>query len=227
MGRQLVVCATRREADAVLSDLGPAAAEELAGMQVRSVPGVVVATSGIGMAEAAAVTAALLAAEPLSAVFSIGVAGGHDVPLGAVTIGATVTRADTGVELADGTMQTTGEAIGLGESSSSLGSNRAVLDRLPDAREVHVLTVATVTGTAGRAARILARRPQPGPAVEDMEAWGVHVAARGRLPFVAVKAVSNAIGPRDRGAWDLEGALAALSKASAALFSDPIDWPAT
>jgi futalosine hydrolase len=222
----LVVTATRREADAVVRDLGAGRNEHFAGYAPRSAAGVLVAAAGIGMAEAAAATAALVAQLPVSAVFSIGVAGGYDVPMGAVAVGRSVTRADTGVELVDGSTQTTMQAIGMGDSTYQLGDDLVdrVVKRLPGAYLAHVLTVATVTGTAERAARVLARAPDRGPAVEDMEAWGVHAGTPRGVPFLVVKTVSNPLGPRDRDNWDLAGALDALSDACFALFNDPIDW---
>jgi futalosine hydrolase len=51
-----------------------------------------------------------------------------------------------------------------------------------------------------------------------MEGFGVGVAA-GDLPFAEVRAISNPIGPRDRAAWRLKEAFAALSTASGALWT--------
>lgn len=222
----LVVTATRREADAVLRDLGATSSQAIAGYDTRSAGGLLVATAGIGAAEAAAATAALVARVTVSAVFSIGVAGGYDVPMGAVAVGRSVTRADTGVELADGSTQTIMQAIGMGDSTYQLADDLVdvVAKRLPGAYLAHVLTVATVTGTTERAARVLARAPDGGPAVEDMEAWGVHAGTPPDLPFLVVKTVSNPLGPREREKWDLASALDALSDACFALFADPIDW---
>lgn len=223
---QLVVTATQRESDAVLAPLGPAGHDTIAGRGVRTLDGLIVATCGIGAAEAAATTAAITATIALSAVWSVGVAGGHDVPIGGVAVGRSVSRADTGIEFADGSTQTTRAALGIGESTVQLANDLVdhVARRLPGACLAHVLTVATVTGTAERAARVLARAPNRGAAVEDMEAWGVLVGTPLGMPFLAVKTVSNAIGPRDRDSWDLVGALAALSHSSSALFRDPIEW---
>ena len=51
-----------------------------------------------------------------------------------------------------------------------------------------------------------------------MEGYGAALAATGaRLPFAELRAISNAIGPRDRGAWRIPDALAALTKAAHAL----------
>jgi futalosine hydrolase len=75
-----------------------------------------------------------------------------------------------------------------------------------------VLTVSTVTGTAERAAELAAR--YPGAAAEAMEGFGVAEAARLHgVPVLEVRAVSNAVGPRDRAAWRVPQALTALSEA--------------
>ncbi|MFE4600744.1 futalosine hydrolase, partial [Kitasatospora indigofera] len=51
-----------------------------------------------------------------------------------------------------------------------------------------------------------------------MEGFGVaEAAARHGLPALGVRTVSNAVGPRDRSAWRIGEALAALAGAFAAL----------
>lgn len=224
---QVVVTATRREADAVLRDLGPTRPGPSTRYETHCAAGILLVVSGIGLAEAAAATAHVVATRPVSAVFSLGVAGGFDVPLRGVAVGRTILRADTGIEDATGRIRTTREAIGIGDSGCALGHDRVarIAARLPGAVLAHVLSVATVTGTARRAAQVLARRPDDGPAVEDMEAWGVLIATRPYdLPCFAVKTISNALGPRDRSAWELDGALDTLSTSAAALFREPPDW---
>ncbi|MER5637468.1 futalosine hydrolase [Kitasatospora sp. NPDC002227] len=75
-----------------------------------------------------------------------------------------------------------------------------------------VLTVSTVTGSAERAAELAGRHP--GAAAEAMEGFGVAEAAgRFGLPVLELRAVSNAVGPRDRSAWRIGEALAALEQA--------------
>ena len=79
-----------------------------------------------------------------------------------------------------------------------------------------VLTVSTATGTARRAADLRAAHPRA--RAEAMEGTGVATAAAAAdVPFLEVRAVSNAVGPRDRDAWDLPAALAALEAVGAAL----------
>jgi futalosine hydrolase len=58
----------------------------------------------------------------------------------------------------------------------------------------------------------------PDAVAEGMEGYGVAVAAtQAGLPFAEVRAISNPVGPRDRGAWRLREALDALTAAAANL----------
>lgn len=222
---QLVVTATRRESDAVLARLGAPEPRRLGPHDVRCASGVTIAVAGVGIAEAAATTASLLAQEQFDAVFSIGVAGGHAIPLGAIAVADALSSPDTGVEQPDGTVRTLEQALGFGTTAAGLAADQVdkLAARLPGCHRAHLLTVSTVTGSAERARRLLTSIT--GAAVEDMEGWGVYVAATAAArPFFAVKAVSNRIGPRDRASWDLDGALEALSHSACQLFLDPPDW---
>lgn len=80
------------------------------------------------------------------------------------------------------------------------------------ARRGAVLTVSTVTGTAARAAALRERHPTA--LAEAMEGFGVaEAAALHGVPVLEVRAVSNPVGPRDRAAWRIPDALAALTDA--------------
>lgn len=75
-----------------------------------------------------------------------------------------------------------------------------------------VLTVSTVTGSAARAAELRARHPRA--LAEAMEGFGVAEAAAAHgVPVLEIRAVSNPVGPRDRAAWRIGDALAALTGA--------------
>jgi futalosine hydrolase len=77
-----------------------------------------------------------------------------------------------------------------------------------------ILTVSTVTGTAARADALAARYPDA--VAEGMEGFGVATAcALAGVPFAEVRAISNAVGPRDRGAWRIREALDALAEVGA------------
>jgi futalosine hydrolase len=216
--RLLIVTAVEAERNAVLAglDLGDTPTERAIASGAR----IVVHAGGVGSAAAAAATArALILAEmagsPFSAVISAGVAGGF---AGRAEIGATVlatasTAADLGAESPDG-FQTLAD-LGLGISTleadpSLLESLRAAL---PDAVVGEVLTVSTVTGTAEGATALLSR--WPAGIAEAMEGFGVASAAsRAGAPYAEIRTVSNVVGPRDRTAWRIREALAALTKAA-------------
>ncbi|RQX16776.1 futalosine hydrolase, partial [Micromonospora chalcea] len=87
---------------------------------------------------------------------------------------------------------------------------------LPGAAVGTVLTVSTVTGTAASTAALAQRHPDA--VAEAMEGYGVAVAAaQAGVPFAELRTVSNPIGPRDRSAWRMREAFAALTSAAAAL----------
>ncbi|WP_127500069.1 futalosine hydrolase [Actinoplanes solisilvae] len=199
----LVVTAVAAEAEAVRAGADP--------------DHVVVEPVGVGPAAAAAGTARLLATGRYRAVISAGIAGGFPgrAPVGAVVLGIRSIAADLGAETADGFLPV--EELGFG--SSVLDADPGLLESLraalPGAIAGDVLTLTTVTGTAATAERLSTRYPQA--VAEAMEGYGVAVAAAG-LPFAELRTVSNPIGPRDRAAWRLKEAFAALSTASAALW---------
>ena len=79
-----------------------------------------------------------------------------------------------------------------------------------------ILASTTVTGTADRAAALLARHPEA--VAEAMEGFGVAAAAsRAGTAFAELRTISNPVGPRDRDSWRLTEALAALEAAAGAL----------
>lgn len=215
MSGLLVVTAVPAEAEAVRAGLTD--------------PTVTVAPVGVGPAVAGAATARLLAlaeaaGRPYRAVVSAGIAGGF---AGRVVVGGTVlaTRsiaADLGAESPDGFLpiEELGMAPELLGAGSLVPADSALLDTLraalPDAITGAVLTVSTVTGTAESSAALAARHPDA--VAEAMEGYGVAVAAaQAGLPFAELRTVSNPIGPRDRGAWRMREAFAALTTAATAL----------
>jgi futalosine hydrolase len=76
--------------------------------------------------------------------------------------------------------------------------------------------VATVTASAPPPP---ARRGRyPDAVAEGMEGFGVAAAAdRAGVGFAELRAISNVVGPRDRSAWRIPQALAALTSAAGAL----------
>ncbi|MFG1673982.1 futalosine hydrolase [Micromonospora sp. NPDC049282] len=215
MSGLLVVTAVPAEAEAVRAGLTD--------------PSVTVRPVGVGPAVAAAATARLLAlaevaGRPYRAVVSAGIAGGF---VGRVAVGGTVladrsVAADLGAESPAGfiPVEELGmppELLGVGRTVPSdptlLVALRAAL---PAATVGTVLTVSTVTGAAASAAALADRHPDA--VAEAMEGYGVAVAAAlADVPFGELRTISNPIGPRDRDAWRMREAFAALTTAAAAL----------
>ncbi|RQX02480.1 futalosine hydrolase [Micromonospora globispora] len=211
----LVVTAVPAEAEAVRAGLTD--------------PTITVAPLGVGPAIAGAATARLLAlaeaaGRPYRAVVSAGIAGGFAgrVPVGGTVLATRSMAADLGAESPEGFIpvdelgmppELLGIATALPADPGLLGALRTAL---PEATVGAVLTVSTVTGTAASTEALAARHPDA--VAEAMEGYAVAVAAaQAGLPFAELRTVSNPIGPRDRGAWRMKEAFAALTEAAAAL----------
>jgi futalosine hydrolase len=202
--RLLVVTAVSAEADAIRSGDG----------------GLIVEPVGVGPAAAAAGTARLLAlaeasGSPYRAVVCAGIAGGFvgRAGVGATVLGGRSIAADLGAETADGFLPI--EDLGFGTSVLEADTDllKALTAALGEAIVGDVLTLGTVTGTAGTAAALAARHPAA--VAEAMEGHGVASAARAAgVAFAELRTIANPIGPRDRGAWRLADAFAALTAAA-------------
>ncbi|MGP3969467.1 futalosine hydrolase [Streptomyces sp. 6N223] len=148
-------------------------------------------------------------------VVSAGIAGGFAGVAGveAVVVASAIIAADLGVRTGEGFTDIA--QLGFGrvayETPAPLARAAAAA---ADAVLGPVLTVSCVTGTDERAAELAALHP--GAAAEAMEGAGVAEAAAGfGVPVVEIRAVSNTVGTRDRSAWRIPGALAALTAAFA------------
>ena len=171
-----------------------------------------VIAAGVGPAAAAAATATALAGAPYALVVSAGIAGGFqpEAPVGSLVIADEITAADLGAETPDGFVPVT--ELGFG-TVTHRPPNALVRDlaAAAGARTGAVLTVSTVTGTAARATELRARHPRA--LAEAMEGFGVAEAAAAHgIPVLELRAVSNPVGPRDRTAWRIGDALAALTE---------------
>ncbi|MFF0477092.1 futalosine hydrolase [Streptomyces sp. NPDC004284] len=221
--RILIVTAVAAEADSVSAGLGPG----LGSPELLPLPGgltlrrhadrVDVLVGGVGPAAVAAATGTALAHASLKdggygLVVSAGIAGGFQpaAPVGSVVVSSAIVAADLGAETPDGYL--TVEELGFGRSvhpvpEALTGPITAAL--AAGCALAPVLTVSTVTGTARRAAELAERHPTA--AAEAMEGFGVAEAAAAHgVPVVEIRAVSNAVGPRDRAAWRIGEALGAL-----------------
>ncbi|MBO9608188.1 MAG: futalosine hydrolase [Paenibacillaceae bacterium] len=205
-GRILIMTAVEAERDAVLRGL-------------RGADGVDVRLAGVGPALAAARTAAALAGGAYRLAISAGIGGGFAgrAAVGTLAVASAIVAADLGAETPDGFRGV--DELGFG--STRVPVDAALAERLTAAlREAGlaaccgpVLTVSTATGTAATTAELQAR--VPGAVAEAMEGFGVAAAAADNgVPALELRAISNAVGPRDRSAWRIGDALAALEAAS-------------
>ncbi|MFB6932633.1 futalosine hydrolase [Streptomyces sp. HUAS 31] len=192
----------------------PAERDAVAG--AFALPGAEVIAAGVGPALAAAGTAtaltrAALEGAPYDLVVSAGIAGGFapDAPVGSLVVADEITAADLGAETPDGFLPVTELGFGTVTHRPPEALVREVAAATA-ARPGAVLTVSTVTGTAVRAAWLRERHPTA--LAEAMEGFGVAEAAGAhRTPVLELRAISNPVGPRDRAAWRIGDALAALA----------------
>ncbi|TDC75462.1 futalosine hydrolase [Streptomyces hainanensis] len=182
--------------------------------------------AGVGGPAAAAVVASVLAAGegPYDLVVSAGIGGGfaERVPVGGLVVASTVLAADLGAQTRAGfaDMAELGFGIVAHQPPEELATAVATAT---GAVHAPVLSVSTVTGTEERLAELAARHR--GAAGEAMEGFGVACAAALHgVPMLEIRAVSNAVGPRDREAWRIPEALAALTAAFAAVGPAVHDW---
>nr|WP_221379736.1 futalosine hydrolase [Actinoplanes polyasparticus] len=194
------------------------AAEAEAVRQGADLAHIVVEPVGVGPAAAAAGTARLLATGRYCAVVSAGIAGGFPgrAPVGSIVLGARSIAADLGAETPDGFLPVDELGFGTSVLPCDPAFLKALTAELPEAIVGDVVTLSTVTGTKRTADRLAESYPQA--VAEAMEGYGVAVAAAG-LPFAELRAISNPVGPRDRAAWRLREAFAALSTASGRLWT--------
>ncbi|MGW7096150.1 futalosine hydrolase [Streptomyces sp. NPDC054874] len=214
--RVLVVTAVPVERDAVTRAFGGTPETvALPGGELHRAGAFDVLAGGAGPAAAAAATAFALpsASAPYGLVVSAGIGGAFTplTPLGSLVVASDIVAADLGADTPDGFLPVTALGFGRDRFTAPPTLVREVA-AAAGATAGPVLTVSTVTGTAERAGALLAAHP--GALAEAMEGFGVaEAAARAGVPVMELRAVSNAVGPRDRDAWRIGDALAALTDA--------------
>lgn len=153
---------------------------------------------------------------------SAGIGGGFPgtAPPGSIVVADAIVAADLGARTPDGFLPV--DRLGFGRSvhPPPPDTARRTAETLAKAgltvALAPVLTVSTVTGDEARAAELAARHP--GAGAEAMEGFGVaEAAAVHGLPVLEIRTVSNPVGPRDRAAWRIPEALAALTDTFAVL----------
>jgi futalosine hydrolase len=221
--RTLIVTAVEAERAAVLSGLGRIGLSIDINAPSTRHAGVDVIAGGVGPAAAAATAAVTLSVAevlgwPYHRVISMGIGGAlaDRAGFGDIVVGTASIAADLGAQSPDGFLPVTDLGFGRDriEANQTLVSD--LISSIGAPRFGAILTVTTATGRAERAAELAALHPSA--LVEAMEGFGVACAADAtHTPFAEIRTISNAVGPRDRAAWRIPDALAALTKAAAGL----------
>ncbi len=198
MKRALIVVATAAEAVRL---------DQLKAAGVR----LTVVVSGVGAVAAALATQAALTTGRFDLVISAGIGGafpGSGLVVGEVALASQIVQADLGAWDDDRFLPL--PALGLEVAPGNVGHFAC----WPVVSSLGVpcgpfVTVGSVTGSAAGAAELLRR--VPGALIEGMEGAGAaHAAFLAGVPVTEVRGVSNPVGPRDRAAWQIGEALAAL-----------------
>lgn len=177
-------------------------------------PAARVVVSGVGAVAAALATWRAFAAQQYDLVVSAGIAGaypGSGLHAGDLAVSSRIVQADLGAQ--DGEQFLSLQALNLAVIPDRPQFNEFTVwdgaERLAhDAGAAYgpMLTLNTVTGTQARAEELT--RLYPGALTEGMEGAGVaHAATLLRVPVLELRGVSNPVGPRDRRAWRIRGAL--------------------
>jgi futalosine hydrolase len=233
----LVIAATARELSAALGvRVDPLKGQPQGTVVPRTVHGreVLACVCGLGVINASLALGAALARADVDGVFCLGVAGSFDLsthPLRSVRLVDREVWPEYGL-LATGWCSADATALGfpLGQAhraGTEAGPDAAVWDRVDwDASgnltrlglcpgpwtTARSLTVSGVTADPERAELLRARH---NAGLENMEGFALaYGCALAGVPFVELRAVSNAVGVRPPLYWDLPGALESLGQAA-------------
>jgi len=188
---------------------------------------VVLLPAGMGKTNAAHGATALLESRPVRGVFGFGVGGaypGSGLAPGDVALASRAVYGDEGVDAPEGWMSTEGIGIPLVERGGRRwfnafeadgarveGARRALAEAGIRARVGPFVTVSTCSGTTAGGREMGARF---GGVVEGMEGAALaHVATLYDIPFLELRAISNAVEDRDLTRWRLREAADAAQRA--------------
>lgn len=238
-----LLCAVARETEGVLGALSGKKKKSIGPLSL--VTGrmmglnVVTAATGVGKVNAAAVTALLLQYRRVSLVIALGIGGafpGSGLLPGALALASEEIFPDEGsanpngfrsieslgFPLVDTNRPRKPNTIPLSKDATR-NAGRALHRRGMVFREGPFLTVSTATGTDAAAARL---RRRYRPVCESMEGGAVaQICVRFGVPVIGLRAISNAVGDRRRGDWNIPLALERLTDAARCVLRDRADGP--
>jgi futalosine hydrolase len=145
---------------------------------------------------------------------NIGIAGSYrdEIKPGDVVVTVSDCFADAGIETEDGFM-TLAEA---GMEGPPFRGGKIIADSkylsmiLKFLRPVDGITLNTATGSLGSMEKV---RKKFNPDIETMEgATFFYICSREKVPFIAIRSISNRVEPRDKNIWDIQLAINNLSE---------------
>ncbi len=157
---------------------------------------------------------------------NVGIAGSYrdDIKIGDVVLPVSDLFADAGVETRKGFVTLNEEGMGDFNKfpftdGKILAENSFIELAKKTIRPVNAITVNTITGSFGSIEVI---RQRFNPDIETMEgASFFYVCSRERIPFMAVRSISNMVEPRDKRNWNIGLALERLTLKLEEFLSDP------
>ena len=174
-----------------------------------------VLVTGVGMVPTAAWSAHVLARNRYDMALNFGVCGSFDrtLPPGTVVHVVADRIAELGAEDDDAFL--TMAELNLPGDSEFVNAAPPVNPVLQELPAVTGISVNTVHGNTRSIAAVTARFH---PQVESMEGAGFMCACEaGRVPFAQVRAVSNIVEQRNRGAWQMAEAIGSLGRTALAI----------
>ncbi|OIQ49426.1 Futalosine hydrolase [Pseudodesulfovibrio hydrargyri] len=192
---------------------------------------VLLGVTGVGLLNTALCAGQWLVRPDVDGVVDLGIAGGYDLggtPMGAICFAGAEVWPEYGLLDAHGAADPMGLGFAQAETGGGKVWNRLELSPERDAERMGLVlgdgwgratgvTVSGVTGTRERADRL---RLSCDGHMENMEGFAAAYAAALRgLPFLEVRTISNLVGSREPGDWNLKGALRSLHGAANTLFA--------
>ncbi|MBS1817077.1 MAG: futalosine hydrolase [Acidobacteria bacterium] len=225
--RVLIVAATRPEVEPLVSALSNPVAHNRVLSGILGLHKIDVLLSGVGMVATAVWTTRALAIGGYDLALNLGVCGSFNPDLPPPTVVHIVSESMPELGAEDGPAFLPIGQLGLLKDDEYPWTSGRLLNLEPPPipalaalSEVAGITVNTVHGDEASIARLLARERAD---VESMEgaAFAYACLAAG-VPFAQVRAVSNRVERRNRAAWDLPGAIAALGRVSLQLLTSNV-----
>jgi futalosine hydrolase len=174
-----------------------------------------VLVTGVGMVPTAAWTAHVLARNPYGLALNFGVCGSFDRTLAPGVVVHVVSDRIAELGAQDDDAFLTMDELNLPGDYEFTNPQPPANPALQELPAVKAISVNTVHGNARSIAEVTARFS---PQVESMEGAAFMCACQvARVPFAQVRAVSNVVEQRNRGAWQMAEAIGSLARTALAI----------